>query len=75
MTQEGLENLKIGIIGQAAQDYMSCLRCGKLRRKEMEELKEFFYSDWFEMLTDVDPDYLINKMEEEVRNEKRRKRA
>ena len=36
------------------------------KRKEVRELEEFFHSDWYELLTDVDPDYLIRKLREKA---------
>jgi hypothetical protein len=32
----------------------------------VEREEQFFYSSWFEVLTDLDPSYLIRKMKEMV---------
>lgn len=70
--QEAYENLANAIIKLAADDYKSALIRLK-RNPESESAKQdvkrqekFFYSEWFEVLTDLDPSYLIRKMKEMV---------
>ena len=66
------ENLANAIVKQAARDYMTALKrlkkdpYDRKKRKEVRELEEFFHSDWYELLTDVDPDYLIRKLREKA---------
>lgn len=62
-------DLAVGIVKAAVDDYVKTLR--KLwsrnldisrKRKliiEKTELEEFFHSSWYEMLTDIDPDFLV----------------
>ena len=70
--REAYENLANAIIKLAADDYKSALIRLK-RNPESESAKQdvkrqekFFYSEWFEVLTDLDPSYLIRKMKEMV---------
>ena len=69
---EAYENLANAIIKQASRDYMTALRrlkknpCSRKELAEVKELEEFFYSDWYELLTNVDPDYLIRKLREKA---------
>ena len=66
------QNLANAIVAQAAQDYLSALK--KLKKNprnrmamdEAMQLEKFFHSGWYEILTDVDPDYLIRKLREKV---------
>ena len=68
------ENLANAIIVQAASDYRTALK--KLKRNpknkdamaEAMECERFFRSDWYEHLTSVDGEYLINKLRQEVVN-------
>ena len=63
------------IIVSAVREYRSYLR--KLARNEndrnsiirIEELEDFFYSGWFGILTDLDPNYLIDRLQREVQND------
>ena len=54
------ENLANAIVLQAVKDY-------RLTDDEAElvEIERFFRSDWFGVLTDVDPEYLIRKLRKE----------
>jgi hypothetical protein len=70
--QEAYENLANAIIKLAADDYKSALIRLK-RHPESESTKadvkrqeKFFYSEWYEVLTDLDASYLIRKMKEMV---------
>lgn len=59
-------NLANAIVVQAAKDYRKALR--QLRRNpiyetarnEKNEVERFFHSEWFQYLTDADPDYLLD---------------
>ena len=63
------------IIVSAVREYRAYLR--KLSRNEngrnsiirIEELEDFFYSDWFGILTYLDPNYLIDRLQREVEND------
>ncbi len=69
---EAWEDLANAIILSAVRDYKRALLHLKrnpdsqsaIRAVEREE--QFFYSSWFEVLTDLDPSYLIRKMKEMV---------
>ena len=54
------ENLPNAIVLQAVKDY-------RLTDDEAElaEIERFFRSDWFGVLTDVDPEYLIRRLRKE----------
>ena len=63
------------IIVSAVREYRAYLR--KLSRNEndinarikVKKKKKFFYSDWFGVLTDLDPDYLIDRLQKEVQDD------
>lgn len=54
------ENLANAVVLQAVKDY-------RLTDDEAElaEIERFFRSDWFGVLTDVDPEYLIRRLRKE----------
>lgn len=70
--KEAWENLANAIILSAVKDYKRALLHLKrnpdsqsaMRAVEREE--QFFYSSWFEVLTNLNPSYLIRKMKEMV---------
>ena len=52
----GYQALANGIIEQAAKDY----------RATAMEVERFFHSQWYSQLTQIDPDYLIEKLRKEA---------
>ena len=81
-------DLASAVVAQAAKDYVKILR--KLWKKEITvqarrglflgklDLESFFHSAWYEMLTDLDPDFLLSKCNStalEQEKEFRRKQA
>ena len=66
------ENLANAIIVLAAEDYRQALRrCNQHSEKEAYKqdkasIERFFCSDWFGVLTKLDPETLIRKLREEV---------
>ena len=66
------EDLANAIIMLAVKDYKHALLRQKRHpdsEKAQEEIRKqerFFYSDWFETLTNIEPSYLIRKMKEMV---------
>ncbi len=68
----GYQALANGIIEQAAKDYQEALRRlkkhpdDKAAMKETMEIEEFFHSSWYGVLTQIDPDYLINRLRKET---------
>lgn len=69
---DGYERLANAIIISACRDYRVALR--KLARNknndmamaEKESIERFFRSGWFGVLTSIDPEMLIRKLQEEV---------
>ena len=69
--ERGYEDLANAIIIQAVEDYRCALRnltkhpedSGLLEVKD--KLEEFFNSDWYAVLTDVEGSYLMQKVREE----------
>ena len=59
-------------MAQAARDYLYILRLLKYHpedstaKRKAREYEEFFYSDWYSTLTDVDPKYLISRLKKAV---------
>ena len=71
------EDLANAIILQAVKDYRRA-RKRTLRYKEAEkswrtvkEIRRFFRSEWFKQLTTVSGEYLLNELEEDIRNERK----
>lgn len=81
-------DLASAVVAQAAKDYIKILR--RLWKKDITvqarrelflgklDLESFFHSAWYEMLTDLDPDFLLSKCNStalEQEKEFRRKQA
>lgn len=64
------ELLANAIVEQAVKEYRELWNWTKDDQAKR-ELIHFFYSEWFSVLTKLDPTYLIEKLEEEA-NAKRR---
>lgn len=61
------EDLANGIIKQAADDYKKALKRIKKTNhlnaaQEIHSLNRWFRGDWFSMLTQVDPEYIIENL-------------
>ena len=60
------------IIINAVKEYLAALR--RLKRhpnnpaisNKIQELERFFHSEWYELLTNVNPDYLIGRLRKQV---------
>lgn len=67
------ENLANAIVLQAVADYRTVLKKIKAHPKnraaidEALEIERFFRSQWYSQLTSVDGEYLISKLQEEIR--------
>ena len=67
------ENLANAIILQAVKDYRLALKAikrnpdNRAKLDEALEIERFFRSDWYSVLTDVGGDFLIRKLQEEIR--------
>lgn len=68
----GWNKLADAIILQAVSDYRKALRIlrrmpnRQLAAQYVIETEEFFLSDWFSQLTEIDPQRLIQRLREEV---------
>lgn len=68
----GYQALANAIIEQAVKDYRDAL--SRLKRhpdsraamEEAMEIERFFHSQWFGVLTQIDPDYLIKRLRKEA---------
>jgi hypothetical protein len=69
---DGYERLANAIVEQAAFDYQQALQkfgrnpWDESAQKEKQELEQFFDSDWFAILTNLDPVALLERMQREV---------
>ena len=59
------QNLGAAIVYQAALDYKLAKETGN--EGAAYEIKQFFHSLWFGVLTTIDPDYLIRRLEEDTK--------
>jgi hypothetical protein len=79
LAEDPYERLTNAIILQAAFDYRVALKKIKARPKNREAIDEalrierFFRSDWYQALTSVDGEYLIERLKDEVRQSEGRK--
>ena len=73
--KEAYENLANAIIISAVRDYNAALIHLKRNpdiesaRKNVKRQDKFFYSEWYETLTNLDGSYLIRKLKEKVNEE------
>lgn len=69
---QAYENLANAIIKSAVEDYKYALLYAKKHpdseyaRREVEKQEQFFFSHWYEILTNLDPTYLIRRVKELV---------
>lgn len=66
-------SLANAIVLQAVKDFRKCIKVVKRNGrnkeqaiKEMRKIVEFIKSPWFRVLTNLDPQILLKKLEEEV---------
>ena len=68
----GYQALANAIIEQAVKDYRAALKTlrrhpdSKAVMATAMEVERFFHSSWFAVLTDIDPDYLIERLRKEA---------
>lgn len=68
----GHQALANAIVKQAAQDYLAALKTlrrhpdSKAAMAEAMEIEKFFHSPWYGVLTQVDPDYLMDRLRKEA---------
>ena len=71
-TGDPYENLANAVIAQAAEDYRRLLKRVKKNPANREALEEalqierFFRSGWYQRLTNVDGEFLIRKLQENI---------
>ena len=71
ITIDPYEELANAIVEQAAKDYREMRRKLKKNpndmtaRGQMGEVVKFFHSRWFGILTDANPDYILEQLKEE----------
>lgn len=72
MKYEPYKELAMAIIMQAVKNYRSAARKykkGKDKEKHkatMDEIENFFRSEWFGVLTDIEPELILNRLREEI---------
>lgn len=76
---EAYQNLANAIVKSAADDYRAALR-GLERnpdstayQADAKKIEKFFRSPWYEMLTDVDGEYLIRRLQEDEKERAKKK--
>ena len=73
LAEDPYEQLANAIILQAVADYRVALKKIKAHPKNREaisealEIEKFFRSGWYSILTDVDGEYLIRRLQDEIR--------
>lgn len=61
-------NLANAIIVMAADDYIRAIKSKDILRQR--EIESFFYSDWYQVLTNVDPFELVESLKETCKRRK-----
>ena len=73
LAEDPYERLANAIVLQAVSDYRVALNKIKAHPKNREaisealEIEKFFRSGWYSILTDVDGEYLIRRLQDEIR--------
>lgn len=63
MTDEGCENLRAAILGQAAKDWRTAMSKGYLSK--VARIEKFFLSPYGQLLSEGSGQYIINRLKEE----------
>lgn len=72
--KKGVYALACAIIEKAADDYRLCLKClsrnpnNESAKDKKESIERFFRSDFYRLLTNVDCEYLIRRLQEDAAN-------
>lgn len=70
---ERYSELASEIVLRAVRDYKSALKRNKKKPDDADaiysiyECEQFFHSDWYQTLTDIDGDFLIRKVKAEIK--------
>ena len=73
LAEDPYERLANAIVLQAVSDYRVALKKIKAHPKNREaisealEIEKFFRSGWYSILTDVEGEYLIRRLQDEIR--------
>lgn len=73
LAEDPYERLANAIVLQAVSDYRVALKKIKAHPKNREaisealEIEKFFRSGWYSILTDADGEYLIRRLQDEIR--------
>ena len=73
LAEDPYERLANAVVLQAVSDYRVALKKIKAHPKDREaisealEIEKFFRSGWYSILTDVDGEYLIRRLQDEIR--------
>lgn len=73
MPDDPYERLAYAIVIQAAEDYRAALKRIKRNAKNRDavdealQIERFFRSGWYQVLTSVDGEYMIRRLQEEAR--------
>ena len=73
LAEDLYERLANAVVLQAVSDYRVALKKIKAHPKNREaisealEIEKFFRSGWYSQLTDVDGEYLIRRLQDEIR--------
>lgn len=65
--RDGLEMLCEAVVTKAAKDYVSALRHGN--KYTIAECEQFFRSEWFYVISDLDGEMLIEKLRSDIRHD------
>ena len=65
----GIDNLRCAIVEQAATDYVDLLAGFVVPSADcnVDEIRKFFHSDWYNLLCNIDPEYLIENLERKAK--------
>ena len=69
----GYEMLAVAIVVQAYDDYKKALK--RKDRREIKSIERFFYSDFYSLLTSIEPSYLISNAKREVRKKNGKRKS
>lgn len=74
ISNEGLENIRFGVVEQAVRDYRNLLS-GKQKPTadcNIPELERFFRGDWYRALCDYDVESLMREIRRQVEEDKKK---
>lgn len=80
MIREPYENLANAIVLRAVRDYRKAVKTlqekprNKKAKEEIRSIEKFIKSEWFDVLTKINPEKLLESLHMEVKDERKRKR-